>query len=83
MEEFPEVGEGLNFTLDLRVLPGVQKVAPASVAAVSVPEVCDALLRFVLGVGGVVFAEFVGAVGELALVVVGAVAELGELAAEL
>jgi hypothetical protein len=61
----------------------VQEVAPFSVDAEAVSEESDALLGFVLGVMIEVLPELRGAVGELALVIVGTKARPQEVPAEL
>lgn len=58
------------------------EVAPLAVGAVASLEVGEAFLGFILFVFGVVLAEFLYAVGELALGVVLAVAGLEVVAAE-
>ena len=62
---------------------GVDEVAPLAIHAVPVLDEHPAPLGLVLGVGLLVLAQLVRAVGELALPLVGAVAELHELPAEL
>ena len=83
VEDIPEVSQGLNFTLDLLFLPSVQEVAPASITAISISEVCHTLLCLVFRISRVVLPELVGSMSKLALVVVGAVAKLREFPTQL
>lgn len=61
----------------------VQEIASLSESAIAVMKECPTFLGLVLGIGGVVFLELVGAVGKLALLLVGAVSIFHELLAQL
>lgn len=61
----------------------MDKIASLSVHAVSLREIYSTLLGFVFGVGLLILTQFVGAMSELALLLIGAKSKLKEFLAEL